>query len=157
MLGCPSLTAPANVDLLDPVHRILKQALVAVLFVVTASGGGHGEALRHVTHGTAEAIAEYFGTSGEGARQDGATHRGHEHTQDALALAACDHDNPAPAHQHSGHSCAFGHVHCCAPAILSGTDAIVTAEAPLPRVLRSSAVPYGQRSHPPLRPPRSAA
>jgi hypothetical protein len=87
----------------------------------------------------------------------------HKHTvsldrlQELAANSSSGDRDGAPAHQHSGKSCAFAHVHCCAAAILTTSQVIVAVRSTQLRQGRGCATPYGQDSCPPLRPPRCAA
>ena len=90
------------------------------------------------------------------AHQHLAVHHGYA-TADA-ATADADHGNPLH-HSGSDRGCAHAHAHCCA-----ATAILVAHNAPSPvadlgllRFERNAAVPYGQLSNPPLRPPRLLA
>jgi len=129
------------------VRTLLKQALVIILFVVSGTGGGHGATLHHAfhdAHHTAEHLIAEAGSHDAGKDWQAAA------TQD-------DHQKPASEHEDSGTSCTFGHAHCCTTAILTTGQSIGYRVAAVPRVNRHSAIPYGQTSSPPLRPPRSQA
>jgi hypothetical protein len=66
---------------------------------------------------------------------------GHTHRDRAVDSAVADQDDPgSPGGSDRG--CTHAHAHCCA------ATAILTANA---------ALPYGQLSNPPLRPPRHVA
>jgi hypothetical protein len=132
---------------------MLKQALIAVLLAVTVSNGAHSSVLHASNHyGPAHRALESTGHAGENSIR-------------VQTLAAPiqyashgDHGWPASSQHHSDQSCGFGHVHCCAStAILMDCAGMPAAELKLPRLGRGGVVPYGQLSHPPLRPPRIAA
>lgn len=75
----------------------------------------------------------------------------------STAATQDDDGKPASEHEDPGASCTFGHAHCCTTAILTSSHAIGFRVAAVPRLNRHSAIPYGQKSAPPLRPPRSQA
>ena len=61
--------------------------------------------------------------------------------------------------QNSDNGCTHVHAHCCAAtAILATATVAPAASGPGQlRLERNGALPYGQLSHPPLRPPRMTA
>jgi hypothetical protein len=87
----------------------------------------------------------------------------HAHMHDANSLAdyadAHDHDQDDTQNPASDTGCMHVHAHCCAAtAILAAaTTAPEASEPGQLRLERNGALPYGQLSHPPLRPPRLTA
>jgi ABC-type Zn2+ transport system substrate-binding protein/surface adhesin len=144
------LTKQEPPGLLRAVHRIVKHILIASLFAVAMLGGGEVPILHAPQFADAHALAH--------AQMDRASTHGHGHGHDVGALSDHDHDHPYdPTGPDRG--CTHAHTHCCAAA------AILTAAALPPTITvigvlhrqRNAALPYGQLSNPPLRPPRPLA
>ncbi len=117
--------------------------MIAALFAVAMLGGAELPILHAPQFAEAHAfVHEHMHEPGDTA---GYADAGHEHSD-------TDRQNP-------DNGCTHVHAHCCAAtAILAA--AIVTPAASGPgqlRLERNGALPYGQLSHPPLRPPRLSA
>lgn len=129
-------------------RNVIKRILIGTLFAVAMLGGGELPILHAPQFAEAHAFV-------------------HEHVMDAAQAdqhAAADHathdtsdhgDDQSPG---SDHTCTHVHAHCCA-----ATAILVAANVPAPsgattqrRFERNGAIPYGQLSNPPLRPPRLA-
>jgi hypothetical protein len=127
--------------LLRPVKKIVKQIMIAALFAAAMLGGAEQPILHAPQFAEAHAFV-------------------HEHMRDTDALA-----DYAGAHDHGGtqqnpdQGCTHVHAHCCAAtAILATATVAPAASGPGQlRLERNGALPYGQLSHPPLRPPRMTA
>ena len=141
-----SLTKREQPGLLRPVHRIVKYVVIASLFAVAMLGGGEVPILHASLFADAHALAH-----------EQMDHVLHDHVHDVGTVTA-GHDHPqGPAGPDRG--CTHAHAHCCAAA------AILTAETTPPAITvvsvlhrqRNAALPYGQLSNPPLRPPRPLA
>lgn len=83
----------------------------------------------------------------------------HMHDTDALADYAGAHDHGGTQQQNPDQGCTHVHAHCCtATAILAAATMAPEASDPDQlRLERNGALPYGQLSRPPLRPPRMTA
>ncbi len=128
--------------------RLIKQTMIAALVAVAMLGGGELPILHAPQFAEAHALA-------------------HQQMHDVAALdhvdGAHDHasnaDDGSSAPAGSDHGCNPVHAHCCA------ATAIIIAVATAPpatglgqvRIARNAAIPYGQLSNPPLRPPRLTA
>lgn len=126
-------------------RNIVKRILIATLFAVAMLGGGELPILPAPQFAEAHAfVHEHMGD---------AAHT-HEHATDKAAHDAGDQgDQQSPG---ADHTCTHVHAHCCA-----ATAILVSASMPAPltaagqlRLDRYGAIPYGQLSNPPLRPPR---
>lgn len=134
--------------MLSAVRRIVKHILIASLFAVAMLGGGEVPILHAPQFADAHALAH--------AQMDRAS--SHEHGHEVGAVADHDHNHPYDPNG-PDRGCTHAHAHCCAAA------AILTAAAPPPAIAvigvlhrqRNAALPYGQLSNPPLRPPRPLA
>ena len=142
------LTKQEQPGLLRAVQRIVKHIMIAALFAVAMLGGGEVPILHASQFADAHALAH----------EQMDRNSIHDHGHDVGALADPDHDHPYdPTRPDRG--CAHAHAHCCAAA------AILTAAATPPAIAvvgvqhrqHNAALPYGQLSHPPLRPPRALA
>lgn len=120
--------------------------MIAALFAVAMLGGGELPILHAQQFAEAHAFV-------------------HSHMDDTLG-GAHHHDSVTQAdnsdgdqHPDSDRGCTHVHAHCCtAIAILvTATSTPVVADIGRLRFDPNGAVPYGQLSHPPLRPPRFAA
>jgi len=127
------------------VTRIVKQIVIAALFAVAMLGGSELPILHAPQFAAAHAfVHEHM----------------HEVAPDADAknvqLAGADHDRTLPPGQ--DHGCTHVHAHCCAATaiLVSAVGAAPTTDCRQMRFERNGAVPYGQLSSPPLRPPRAA-
>lgn len=134
------------------VSTLVKKILIAVLFAVAILGGSELPILHAPQFAEAHAFV-------------------HEHMDDALgdqrhmAQIADDHEhgvadpNDGTREPGNDHGCTHVHAHCCsATAILMtvATTPPATSMGQL-RIERNGAIPYGQLSNPPLRPPRLIA
>lgn len=134
------------------VSMLVKKILIVVLFAVAILGGSELPILHAPQFAEAHAFVHQH--------MDGALK---DHRHDA-AQAASDHAHAADQtdgdrEPGSDHGCTHVHAHCCsATAILMtfATAPPATAAGQL-RVERNGAIPYGQLSNPPLRPPRLVA
>jgi hypothetical protein len=131
------------------VRSIVKHILIAALFAVAMLGGAELPILHAPQFAKAHALAHQHM---DHARQHaGAPH--HDHAAVDLASGA-DHGDPGSSGG-TDRGC-HAHAHCCA------ATAILTVSATQPLIAalclshreRKAAVPYGQLSNPPLRPPR---
>ena len=122
--------------------------MIASLFAVAMLGGGEVPILHAAQFADAHALAH------------DQMHRvaPHDHGHDIGTVSDAGHDHPQnPAGTDRG--CTHAHAHCCAAA------AILTAGASPPAIgfvgvlhrQHNAALPYGQLSNPPLRPPRPLA
>src|SRR5262245_33402015 len=137
------LTRTHTPALLCAVRRIVKQIMIAALFAVAMLGGAELPILHAPQFAKAHAYV-------------------HAHMHDAVAAADyadTPHDHEDTQKPASDNGCMHVHAHCCAAtAILAAvTVAPEAAELGQLRVERNGALPYGQLSHPPLRPPRLTA
>jgi hypothetical protein len=125
--------------LLDVVKKIVKQMMIAALFAVAMLGGAELPILHAPQFAEAHAFV-------------------HAHMHDADALGDA-HDHGDTQKQNSDNGCTHVHAHCCAAtAILAAVTTAPQASQPGQlRLERNGALPYGQLSHPPLRPPRLTA
>ena len=130
------------------VQSIVKQIVIAALFAVARLGGGEVPIQHASLFADAHALAHE--------QMDHAAP--HDHRHDIGTIVDGGHDHPQnPAGSDRG--CTHAHAHCCAAA------AILTAVAASPAIAvvgvlhrqRNAALPYGQLSNPPLRPPRPLA
>lgn len=129
---------------------MVKHILIASLFAVAMLGGGEVPILHAPQFAAAHALAH--------AQMDRVSFHDHDHDHDVGAIADTDHDYPQNPTGHD-RGCTHAHSHCCAAA------AILTAGATPPAIAvigilhrqRNAALPYGQLSNPPLRPPRPLA
>jgi hypothetical protein len=132
---------------------LLRKILVAVLFAVTMLGGSQLPILHAPQFAEAHAFVHQH--------MEGAANTAHVH-ESASILGADARDrehNDADREPGSDHGCTHVHAHCCAAtAILASaiSTPAVAGSSPL-RIELNSSIPYGQLSHPPLRPPRAAA
>ena len=133
--------------MLTYVYRLLALAFVALSFAGTAS---------------AHAVVAGMPEVGIGAQ----TSAGARSTQDAIAFVATQAELVAyhgcDGSSHPGTPCCPGaHVHCCAasPALLNREMLGLDLTPPARRAWGSfeAALPSGQRTYPPLRPPRISA
>ena len=127
--------------------------MIASLFAVAMLGGGEVPILHATQFADAHAVAH--------AQMDHVALHDHAHdvgTDNIGTDNGAGHDHPqSPAGTDRG--CTHAHAHCCAAA------AILTPETIAPAIIvvgalhhqPNAAVPYGQLSHPPLRPPRHLA
>ncbi len=133
--------------MLRAVQRIVKHIVIAALFAVAMLGGGEVPILHASLITDAHALAHE--------QMDHAAL--HDHAHAIGAVSDVGHDHPHPVGSDRG--CAHAHAHCCA------ATAILTAAASPPTIAfvgvlhrqRNAALPYGQLSNPPLRPPRPLA
>jgi hypothetical protein len=136
--------------LLSAVRKIVKQIMIAALFAVAMLGGGEVPILHAPQFADAHALAHQH--------VDHAAPGYHDHVPaDLAANADQDGDNPL---QHPDRGCTHAHAHCCCAAALTlvaNDTSPPTSDLGLLRFDRNAAVPYGQLSIPPLRPPRLAA
>lgn len=130
------------------VRSIVKHILIAALFAVAMLGGAELPILHAPQFAKAHALAHQH--------MDHAKTAHHDHAAIDLA-SGTDHGDPGSSGG-TDRGC-HTHAHCCAAtAILP-----VSAAQPLIAALclshreRKAAVPYGQLSNPPLRPPRLVA
>jgi hypothetical protein len=136
------LTRARTPALLCAVKKIVKQIMMATLFAVAMLGGAELPILHAPQFAEAHAFVH-----------------AHMHDADALADYADAHDDGDTQQQDSDHGCTHVHAHCCAATAILAT-ATMAPEASGPgqqRLARNGALPYGQLSHPPLRPPRTTA
>jgi hypothetical protein len=126
--------------LLRPVKKIVKQIMIAALFAVAMLGGAELPILHAPQFAEAHAFV-------------------HEHTHDTGALADHADVGQDDTQQNPDQGCTHVHAHCCAAtAILATATVAPAASGPGQlRLERNGALPYGQLSHPPLRPPRMTA
>jgi hypothetical protein len=142
------LTAAQHQGLLRAVRRIIKHLAIATLFAVSMLGGGELPILH------ASQFADAHALTHQHLHHPSPGH--HEHATAEATTADADHDNSL---HHPGSDRGCSHVHCCA-----ATAILIAHSAPSPvadlgllRFERNAAVPYGQLSNPPLRPPRLLA
>lgn len=143
-----ALDAVAADGFAGAVRRILKCIVIASLFAVAMLGGGEVPILHAAQFADAHALAHE--------QMDRAF--AHDHGHDVGAVADRDHDHPYdPTGPDRG--CTHTHAHCCAVTAILTTADLPPAIAMLgvPHRPRNAALPYGQLSHPPLRPPRPSA
>ena len=133
------LTSPRTPALLCAVKRIVKQIMIAALFAVAMLGGAELPILHAPQFAEAHAFV-------------------HAHVDDTGALHA-DHDHGDTQKQNSDNGCTHVHAHCCAATAILATATVAPAAGATGqlRLERNGALPYGQLSHPPLRPPRMTA
>jgi len=129
------------------VHTLVKHLVVFALIAVAMLGGSELPALHMLDEVHAHSHAADAGTP------DG------QHHDLTLADVSDDHDHGDDAGHAGDRCCGHPHVHCCAAtAILAvGAAALPGFAAGTMRLERNAALPYGQLSNPPLRPPRIAA
>ena len=129
-------------------HSIVKHVVIASLFAVAMLGGGEVPILHAAQFADVHALAH------EQMDHDVL----HDHVHDAGTVSSAGHDHPqSPSGPDRG--CTHAHAHCCAAV------AVLTAETTPPAItvvgvlhrLRNAALPYGQLSNPPLRPPKPLA
>jgi hypothetical protein len=132
------------------VRSIVKHILIAALFAVAMLGGAELPILHAPQFAKAHALAH---------QQMDHTKAAH-HDRAAVDLASdTDHGDPGNSDGTTDRGCGHVHAHCCAAtAILtvSATQPLFAALA-LSHRERKAALPYGQLSNPPLRPPRLVA
>lgn len=147
----PHLTNGSNGALFGHVKTLAKKIMVAVLFAVAMLGGSELPILHAPQFAEAHAFV-------------------HQHMNDALS-GAHHHDiasqDAGAQHGHedadrqpgSDHGCTHVHAHCCAATaiLMSLATAPLVDNVGQLRIERNGALPYGQLSHPPLRPPRLTA
>jgi hypothetical protein len=143
-----SLTRREQTGLLSAVQRIVKHIVIAALFAVAMLGGGEVPILHALQFADAHARAHE--------QMDHVAL--HDHAHGAGTVSDVGHDHPQdPAGPDRG--CTHAHAHCCAAAAILTTAAsppAIAVFAVLHRQ-RNAALPYGQLSNPPLRPPRPLA
>jgi hypothetical protein len=135
------------------VRNILKHIVIAALFAVAVLGGAELPILHAAQFAEAHALAHQHMDHA----RDHATAAHHDHAAADLASDTDQGDPGSPSGTDRG--CCHAHAHCCAAtAILtvSATPPLIATLA-LPHRERKAAVPYGQLSNPPLRPPRLLA
>ena len=146
---CRRLDAAGAAGFGEGVRSIVKHIVIAALFAVAMLGGGEVPILHAPQFAHAHDLVH--------AQMDQAK-PGHTRYDRAVDSAVADQDDPGSSGG-SDRGCTHAHAHCCA------ATAILTTNAPqLPIVTlgllhreRSAALPYGQLSNPPLRPPRHIA
>jgi hypothetical protein len=135
------LTRPSGPALLRAVKKIVKHIMIAALFAVAMLGGAELPILHAPQFAEAHAFV-------------------HTHMHDANGLTdhAGAHDQGDTQPQNSDNDCTYVHAHCCAATaiLVSATIALAASGPGQLRLERNGALPYGQLSHPPLRPPRMA-
>jgi hypothetical protein len=122
--------------------------MIASLFAVAMLGGGEVPILHATQFADAHARAHE--------QMDHVAL--HDHAHDASTDNGAEHDHPqSPAGPDRG--CTHAHAHCCAAAAILTPETIppAIAEVGVLHHQPNAAVPYGQLSHPPLRPPRPLA
>jgi hypothetical protein len=136
------LTRPSRPALLRAVKKIVKHIMIAALFAVAMLGGAELPILHAPQFAEAHAFVH-----------------AHMHDADGLTDHAAAHDQGDTQQQNSDNDCTYVHAHCCAAtAILATATVAPAASGPGQlRLERNGALPYGQLSHPTLRPPRMAA
>jgi hypothetical protein len=136
------LTRPSGPALLRAVRKIVKHIMIAALFAVAMLGGAELPILHAPQFAEAHAFVH-----------------AHMHDADALADSADAHDHGDSQQQNSDNGCTHVHAHCCAATAILATAAVAPAAAGPGqlRLARNGALPYGQLSHTPLRPPRMTA
>jgi hypothetical protein len=125
--------------------------MIAALFAVAMLGGGE----LPILHAQAFAEAHAFVHS----HMDDSLGAAHHHDTVTQADAGQTDADHSDQHPDQDRGCTHVHAHCCAAV------AILVTAAPAPLVVDvgqlrfdpNGAVPYGQLSHPPLRPPRLVA
>ena len=122
--------------------KIVKHIMIAALFAVAMLGGAELPILHAPQFAEAHAFVH-----------------AHMHDADGLTDYADAHDHGDTQQQNSDQGCTHVHAHCCAAtAILATATVAPAASGPGQlRLERNGALPYGQLSHPPLRPPRMTA
>jgi hypothetical protein len=134
------------------VRRIIKHIVIAALFAVAMLGGAERPILHAPQFAKAHALAHQHMDHA----RDHAKAAHHDHA--AIDLAS-DTDQGDPGSSGGTDRGCHAHAHCCAAtAILtvSATQPLIAALS-LSHRERKAAVPYGQLSNPPLRPPRLVA
>jgi hypothetical protein len=128
--------------LLRAVKKIVKHIMIAALFAVAMLGGAELPILHAPQFAEPHAFLHT-----------------HAHDADGLTDLSAAHDHGDTQQQNSDNGCTHVHAHCCAAtAILATATVAPAASGPGQlRVERNGALPYGQLSHPPLRPPRMTA
>lgn len=132
--------------------------MIVVLFAVAMLGGGELPILHAPQFAEAHAFAHSHMGDAKASDALSGTHH-HDESLEADTAGAGhqhEHSNDQPG---SDHGCTHVHAHCCA------ATAILAAAEPAPpvnglgqqRVERNGAIPYGQLSRPPLRPPSLTA
>jgi hypothetical protein len=136
------LTRPRGPALLRTVKKIVKHIMIAALFAVAMLGGAELPILHAPQFAEAHAFLHT-----------------HMHDADGLTDLAAAPDHGDTQQQNSDNGCTHVHAHCCAAtAILATATVAPAASGPGQlRLERNGALPYGQLSHPPLRPPRMTA
>ena len=134
--------------MLRTVHRIVKHIVIASLFAVAMLGGGEVPILHASLFADAHALAHE--------QMDHVAL--HDHVHDIGMVSDAGHDHPQSPSD-PDRSCTHAHAHCCAAtAILTaGVSPLAIAFVAVQHRQRNAALPYGQLSNPPLRPPRSLA
>ncbi|MFA6141611.1 MAG: hypothetical protein WC684_12880 [Hyphomicrobium sp.] len=130
------------------VRSIVKHILIAALFAVAMLGGAEQPILHAPQFAKAHALAHQHMDHAKAAR--------HDHAAVDLA-SGTDHGDPGSSGG-ADRGC-HSHAHCCAATAiltLSATQPLIAALC-LSHRERKAAVPYGQLSNPPLRPPRLVA
>ena len=135
------MTRPSCPALLHTVKKIVKHIMIAALFAMAILGGAELPILHAPQFVDAHALVHAH-------MDDTGTHH-----------ADASHDHGDPQQQNSDHDCTHVHAHCCAATaiLVTATVAPAASEPGQLRLERNGALPYGQLSHPPLRPPRMAA
>lgn len=137
---------------LAAVKTLMKKMMVAVLFAVAMLGGIELPILHAPQFAEAHAfVHQHLDDTLSGA---------HQHDAVAQADTGAQHDlDDADRQPGSDHGYTHVHGHCCAATAILMT--VVTAPPVIGigqlRIARNGALPYGQLSRPPLRPPRALA
>ena len=128
--------------------RLIKQIMVAALVAVAMLGGGELPILH------AQQFAEAHAFVHQHMHADATA----DHAEIAYDHASSgDQDDSTPPGSDRG--CTHVHAHCCASAaiMVAVETAPPAASQGQMRIERNGAIPYGQLSRPPLRPPRQLA
>jgi hypothetical protein len=133
------------------VRKLIGQALVLVIVALSLVGGGHAHALHAADTGTVVHVHGYV----DGVHAPFAVHAYTHHGAGHVYHAAHPDGGPSsPASDHCDCCLAAG---CCvhtAVPLPSAGALTPTAHTGPSFVAHDAPVPYGQLSHPPLRPPR---
>lgn len=134
------------------VKMLMKKIMVVALLAVAMLGGSDLPILHAPQFAEAHAFVHQHLNEALG--------DAHQHSAAVQADTGAEHDHEdADRQPGSDHGCTHVHAHCCAAtAILMTvvTTPPVTGVGQL-RIARNGALPYGQLSRPPLRPPRFLA
>ena len=135
------------------VRRLISQALVIVIVALSLVGGGHAHALHPADTGTVVHVHSYV----HGVHKPFTTHA-YSHQGAGLVYHAAHPDGGPQAPTSDQCDCCLAASCCVHAAPLPAATALTPiADAGPAFVARDAHVPYGQLSHPPLRPPRFAA